>query len=277
MMVTRFSYRTLFLLGLGVIGIGLLIPIIFSAWRGVPFIIFSIGFMTMLISPLTGSQSYRNDLRTDLTLLEMVRPWPIAGWKLFAAESAGPTAYGVMTLLLGAGMALAMDLYLTLQGAALEALNAEDLPFRPDSVAATLGVPQPLLVALVVLGALPVLVAMTCMATTLQNLLVLLLPGWVQLGANKPQGAAAFGQNMIMFFGLGVAGVLCLLPAALLVALIVAVQVLLFGVPLSGWEFPLLGIVAATPVFAVAAVIVRIGGGVWDRLDASQEILEGGA
>jgi len=277
MMVTRFSYRTLLLFGLGVIGLSLLFPIIFSAWRGVPFIILSIGFMTMVLSPLTGSQNYRNDLRTDLTRLEMIRPWPIAGWKLFAAESAGPTVFGLMTLLLGAGVALAMDLYLTVQRTTLASLNAEDMRISPDRVAEALGVPQPLLLALVIIGALPLLVGMTCMATALQNLLVLLLPGWVQLGQNKPQGAAAFGQSMIMFFGLGLAGLLCLLPAALLVAVIVAVQVLVLGVPVTAWEFPVLGLIGATPVFAVVALVVRIGGDIWDRLDASQEILEGAA
>jgi hypothetical protein len=276
MIVTRFSYRTLTLLGLGGVALGLALPLIFSSWRGVPFIVGSIGMMVMLLSPLTGSQSYRNDLRSDLQRLEMIRPWPIAGWKLFAAEVAGPSVFGVMSALFGAGLVVAMDLYLTFEGGTLAAVNQEELRVTPETIAAALGVPQPLLVALVILGVLPLLIALTFMATGLQNLLVLLFPGWVQLGHAKQQGAAAFGQNMVMFLLLGLAGIICLLPATLLVGTIIAVQTLVFGAPLNAWEFPLLGTVAATPVFAVAALIVHIGGGVWDRLDASQEILDGG-
>jgi hypothetical protein len=277
MLVTRFSYVNLALFGLAVIGLASLVPLLFHSFRGTPFIILSIGFMTMALSPLTGSQSYRNDLRADLTRVEMVRPWPIEGWKLFAAEAAGPVVYAVMTALFGAGLVLAMDLYLTLERATLASLGREELAIAPARIAAALGGPAPLRMLLVLLGVLPLLLALTCLSATLQNLLVLLFPGWVQLGAGKQQGAAAFGQNMIMFFGLGLAGLLCMVPAALIVALIVAVQTLLFGVPLTAWELPVLGIIAATPVAAVVALIVRAGGRVWDNLDPSREILEGSA
>ena len=118
----------------------------------------------------------------------------------------------------------------------------------------------PLLLPLSVVGALPLILALTFLATTLQNLLVLTFPGWVQLGSNKQQGAAAFGQNMIMFLGLGLAGLLCLLPAAIIIAVIVLVQTLLFDVPLVAWEFPVFGIIGATPVMAVVALVVRTGG-----------------
>ena len=65
--------------------------------------------------------------------------------------------------------------------------------------------------------------------------------------------------------------------ALLLLAAIIAAQTLLFGVPLVAWEFPVFGIIAATPVMAAAALIVRAGGRVWDNLDPSREILEGSA
>ncbi len=80
---------------------------------------------------------------------------------------------------------------------------------------------------------------------------------------------------MIMFLGLGLASVLCMLPAALLIGIIVAIQWFIFGVPIVAWEFPVFGIVAATPVLAAAALIVRTGGRIWDNLDPSREVLEG--
>ena len=105
--------------------------------------------------------------------------------------------------------------------------------------------------------------------------LVLLFPGWVQLGSDPKKGAASAGQNMIMVLGLGLASVLCLLPAALIVAIIVALQTLVFDVSVVAWELPVFGVIAATPVFAVVALIVRTGGRIWDRLDPSREVLEG--
>ena len=48
-----------------------------------------------------------------------------------------------------------------------------------------------------------------------------------------------------------------------------------FGVPIVAWEFPVFGIVAATPVVAAAALIVRAGGRIWDGLDPSREVLGG--
>jgi len=274
MIVTRFSYRSLLLFGVAVIGIALLIPIVFASFQGAPFIILMIGLVTMAMSPLTGPQSYRNDLRTDLLHLEALRPWPLEGWKLFAAEAAGPAIFAGLTALLGAGLVLAMDLFMTINGSVLSRFDSEEFRLLPATAAATLGVPQALLVPLILLGVIPVVLAMTCLSATVQNLLVLLFPGWVQLGNDKHKGAAAAGQNMIMFAGLGLANLLCLLPAALIIAIIVALQTLVFDVSVVGWEFPVFGIIGATPVFAAVAGIVRVGGRVWDKLDPSREILE---
>ncbi len=275
MIVTRFSYRTLVLLGLVPIGLAVLISFAFLSLRGVPFVFMWLGFMTMVLSPITGSQSFRNDLRADLLRVEMVRPWPIEGWRLFAAECAAPSIYGAMTVMLGAMMVVAMDVFLTLNHGFSGVEN--DLRILPDSVVESLAAPRALLVPLMILGAIPLFLALTALSTSLQNLLVLLFPGWVQLGSEKTQGAAAFGQNMIMFLGLGLASLLCLLPAGLVIALIIAVQRWIFGVPLLAWEFPIFGIIAATPVMAVVALIVRTGGRIWDKLDPSSEILAGPA
>lgn len=203
----------------------------------------------------------------------MIRPWPIAGWKLFAAEVAGPTVFGFMTAALGAALVLAMNLYVFVDRTLLASINAEG--FTSYELAEALRAPQSMIVVLIVLGVLPVLAAVTCLSAALQNLLVLLFPGWVHLGNDKQQGAAAFGQNMLMFFGLGLAGILCLLPAALLIGAIVLLQMFVLGVPVTAWEIPVFGIIAATPVFAAVALILRTGGRVWERLDPSQEILEG--
>ena len=275
MMVTRVSYRSLIGFGLAVIGFALMVPALVSSWfEGAPYIIIFVGLMTMVLSPLTGAQNYRNDLRADLLRVEMVRPWPLEGWKLFAAEAAGPTIFAAMSATFGAGLVLAMSLYLAVYRIAPD-IESGGVRILPERAAAALGAPAALILPLIVIGALPLVLALTCLSTTLQNLLILLFPGWVQLGSAKQQGAAAFGQNMIMFFGLSLASLLCILPAALLIAIIVAIQWFAFRVPIVAWEFPVLGIVAAMPVFAAAVLIVRTGGRIWDSLDPSREVLEG--
>ena len=182
-----------------------------------------------------------------------------------------------MSATLGAGLVLAMNLYIVVNRIFLDTIVAENLKILPDRVSAALGAPASLILPLIIIGALPLLLALTCLSATLQNLLILLFPGWVQLGNSKQQGAAAFGQNMIMFLGLGLASVLCLLPAALLIGIIVAIQWFGFGMPVNAWELPVFGIVAATPVLAASALIVRAGGRVWNNLDPSREVLQGAA
>ena len=276
MLVTRFSYRTLAGFGLAVIGFAFVASFLVSPWfRAAPFLIIVVGLFTMVISPLTGAQNYRNDLRTDLLQVDMLRPWPLEGWKLFAAQVAGPTVFAIMSAALGAGLVLAMSLYMAVNRVSFTDITSGGASVLPERASAALGAPAALILPLVVCGALPVVLALTCLAAALQNLLVLVFPGWIQLGSKKQQGAAAFGQNMIMFFGLGLAGLLCMVPASLLIAVILAIQWFAFGLPLVAWEFPVLGVVAATPVLAAAALIVRGGGRVWDDLDPSREVLEG--
>ena len=237
-----------------------------------------IGFMLLAIAPLTGAQSYRNDLRGDLLRIEMIRPWPIEGWKLFAAEAAGPALYDALGALAGAALIIAVSLVMTIADLSVNAMSENGLRITPDGAAEALGVPAALLLPLLAISAMPISVALTCLASALQNLVVLLFPGWIQLGAGKrAQGAAAFGQNMIAFFGLSIAMLLSLLPAAIIIGILLLIQVLLFDVPIVAWEFPLFGLIAVVPVLAAVALVVRAGGRVWDRLDPSREVLEGAA
>jgi len=283
MAVTRFSYRSLGSFAVGVVAFAVFAVLPFSIFDPLPFVLplpsvfMAIGLMTMLIAPLVASQGYRNDFRTDLLRIEMVRPWPIEGWRLFAAEVAGPLVFSTMTTLFAAALVLAIDFVVTIDRLTINSVAANQVRIGPEGAAAYLGVPPVLMVPLIIAGALPLLLAIACMTTSLQNLLTLLFPGWVHLGSDKQQGAAAFGQNMLTFFAQGLATLLCLLPAVLLIAIIVAIQWYVVGLPIVGWEFPIFGIIAAMPVLAVAALLVRTGGRVWDNLDPSREILEGSA
>jgi hypothetical protein len=177
--------------------------------------------------------------------------------------------------LLGAAMLLAVDLAMAFNRVAVFTIATDQVRLTPARVAAALGVPHLLLVPLIVLGILPVVLALAALSATLQNLVVLLFPGWMHLGSDKQQGAAAFGQNMISFLALMLVSTLSLLPGALIIGIIVAVQALWFGVAIVAWELPAFGLIVTVPILATAALVIRAGGRVWDRLDPSQEILAG--
>ena len=278
MMLTRWPIKTIVGAGLTVILIAAATPAFLRLHPVLLFLMLMIGFMLIAISPLTGAQSYRNDLRGDLLHIEMIRPWPIEGWKLFAAEAAGPALYATLGALAGAALIIAVSLVMTIAGLSVNAMSEVELRITPDGAAEALGVPGAVLLPLLAISAIPVSVSLTCLATTLQNLVVLLFPGWIQLGAGKrAKGAAAFGQNMIAFFGLSIAMLLALLPAAIIIGIFLLIQIFLLEVPIVAWEFPLFSLIAAVPVLAAAGLIVRAGGRAWDRLNPSREVLEGAA
>ena len=66
-----------------------------------------------------------------------------------------------------------------------------------------------------------------------------------------------------------------LLPGSLLVAASLWIQIRFVGIPLTAWEFPVIGLIAALPLIAIVAALVILGGEFWDRLDPSKEILGG--
>ncbi len=230
------------------------------------------GIGLMLLMPLLAGQHYRNDLRTDLLNVELLRPLPISGWKLVAAEVAGPATTSIFGAALGAILLWALDLGAFLARAGITLGATGEPPLTPSYVLEQAGIGQPLVVSLFLLGAIQVLAAAALVSSALQNLTVLLFPGWVHLGMEKMKGAASFGQNLVVFSVLMLGMLVCTLPGALVVALILLAQ-WFWGVPLMAWELPLLGTLAAVPMSILAIFLIRAGGGLWDRLDPSQEIL----
>ncbi len=97
----------------------------------------------------------------------------------------------------------------------------------------------------------------------------------MQLGTAKKQAASKFGQHMLVFMALSIVMFAGLLPGVLTVAAVVAAQTLVWGMPISAWELPLLGLAGAIPIGAVVVALAVLGGHLWDRLDPSAEMLAG--
>jgi hypothetical protein len=137
---------------------------------------------------LLGAQWIRNDLRSDLAKLDLLRGYPVASDALVRAEAAGAA------------------LVLTLGQAALLLVGMAGLWQDPSVDRAWLGVGA-------IAGAI-VLPALNFAGMMVQNGAALLFPGWVRVTATR--GIEALGQHMLTaiayFFALAV---LLLLPAGL--------------------------------------------------------------
>ncbi len=227
-----------------------------------------VGLAIMAIPPVFNARAMRNDFRHDLLRLEIMRTLPIDGLRLFFAQIAGPVIIVLLQVTFGIVVFLSVDALVEL---GLLAGNAE---MKAD-VAAYLNVHRLALAPLVVIGYLPIALAVTSLTACLENVAALSFPGWVQLGADKKQAASKFGQHMLVFMALSIMLFAGLLPGVLTVGGIVAVQMLIWGVPITAWEFPILGLAGAIPVFAVVFALAVAGGNLWNRLDPSAELLAG--
>ena len=138
-----------------------------------------------------GPQWVRNDLRTDLSSLALLRSYPLRGSTVVGAETAGSTA--VLTAL---QLGLAGIAYLAFQGADVQE-------------------PGPGLRTAVLLAAVLFLPAINFLAMLIQNGAALLLPGWVRVGPDRPIGVEALGHSMLLMVGFtAILAVLLLGPAA---------------------------------------------------------------
>lgn len=175
------------------------------------------GFLLVL-----GPQWVRNDLRTDLSRLALLRSYPLRGRTVVGAETAGSTA--VLTAL---QLGLIVIAYLAFWGG---------------------GVPEPSLElrTAVLAAAVVFLPPINFLAMLIQNGAALLLPAWVRVGPDRPIGVEALGHNMLVMSGfVAILAVLLVAPAAVAGAVFLGLQ------PVSGWW-------AAAPAAAGALVITAL-------------------
>jgi ABC-2 type transport system permease protein len=180
-----------------------------------------VGWMTAMWAGflfVLGPQWIRNDLRTDLARLAVLRSYPLRGTAVMGAETAGSTA--VLTALQLGLVALA---WLAFWGARMD---------EPSAAVRT----GTLLAAVVLLPGINFL------AMLIQNGAVILLPGWVNPGADRPIGVEALGHNMLIM------SAFLLVLAALLLAPAAAAASVFVGLRSLGWW--------AAPPAALAAVLL---------------------
>jgi hypothetical protein len=199
------------------------------------------GALTIVIGP----QWIRNDLRSDLLKLDLLRSYPLAGRAVVAAETAASTL--VLT-------ALQTGLLLVAYFAFLGNANMEP-PLAMRSVTLVI--------------ALTCLPGINYLGMLIQNGAALLFPAWVHLGSGRPGGVEALGQNMLMIVAYAaVLGLALAAPGAL--------GLLVFTVAREGLGWWALAPGVATLGLGIAveaAALLRWLGGVFESTDpAAAEI-----
>jgi ABC-2 type transport system permease protein len=188
---------------------------------------------------ITGPQYVRNDLRSDLLKLDLLRSYPVRGWSVVLAEASASTV--MLTIIQLCLLAIG---YLAFLG---------KRTMEPD-----LGERSLLLCASVV-----VLPAVNLLGMLIQNGAALLYPAWVRLGTGRTQGVEALGQNLLMV----VAFVVLLSAALVLPGAVGAGGYFLLHGPLGDWALVPGGFLALGAMGFEAAWMVDWLGGVFERTD----------
>jgi ABC-2 type transport system permease protein len=144
--------------------------------------------LTLVIGP----QWIRNDLRSDLLKLDLLRSYPLPGRAIVAAETAASTLV-LTTVQLG----LMLIAYLAFVG---------DRQMDPNLEGRTVAV----------VAATICLPGVNYLGLLIHNGAALLFPAWVHLGSGRQGGVEALGQNMLAIVAYAaVLGAALALPAAL--------------------------------------------------------------
>jgi hypothetical protein len=204
------------------------LPVMRSAGGPAQMIAIATGYVSLMLL-LTGGQTMRNDLRTDMQQLPLIKTLPLSGRDLVLAEVLSPalplTAVQLVLLSVGA-----------------IALSFSTTPLVSADVR----------VALMIVAPFAVLAANFAMLT-LSNGLVVLFPAWMRLGPHSAGGFELVGQAMAGMLGMFLTFlVLLAVPAA-------AAWLVFAALPAS---FPVI-IASAIVVAAVLLALETYGLIVW--------------
>ncbi len=213
----------------------------------------ALAFLALILTGISlfwGPQVLRNDLRQDLPVTDVLKMFPLPGWQLVLGEILGPAAIlaGLQWILLVIALFLFPD---RLDG---------------DSISLVERV-------CVALAAGLVLPCVDLIAMLIPNAAVLFFPAWFQLGKDGPRGFETTGQQLILMFGQLLILALSLLPATLVFAIVFFLTSRLLPPGVSALPA---GVAAAIILLIEAGFGVKMLGGVFERFDLSDEVLQSG-
>lgn len=199
-----------------------------------------------VFSVLVGPQWVRNDLRTDLQRLELLRSFPVSGAEIVAAEVAASA--GVLTVLQLMLVALTWCAFLG------DSSPVVDTGTRVAFLgAAAVGLP-----------------AINYLGMLLLNGGALLYPAWVRIGPGRAAGVEGLGQNVLSMVAYGLALLIALTPAVIGGA---AVWWALRG-ELDAWAWLPAGLAALIAIAVECRLLLPLLGRVLERIDIPSSGIE---
>jgi ABC-2 type transport system permease protein len=227
------------------ISVGIALAMVFSRsgnrGNALPMILGSLalgmaGFLTML-----GPMMIRDDFRSDLLQIDLLKTLPVKGWSMVLGEVLAPVA-----LLSVMEWALLLIAAIVVPGIGMLSLSiSQRIEFG--------------------LSAALLLPCFSLVGILIQNAAALIWPGWVELGKGHRQGIEAMGQRLITMAATILTLVLAVIPAAILFALVFFVGSWMIGTAI----LPICSLVAALAILSEAGFAVFWLGRVYDEFDAS--------
>jgi ABC-2 type transport system permease protein len=207
--------------------------------------IIALGLLVYLL--IFGPQLARNDLRGDIVHADMLKAYPLPGWRILLGSLLAPTIIltaiawlFILAAVLGLVPPAGRSLWLTPQ-------------FR-----VTAG-----------LAAVLITPALCAVQLLVPNAAALLFPAWTQNSRNVSGGMDVMGQRLIFFAGQLVCLVIAVLPALILGGLTIFMTQWLIGAAAA----TALAVIPVLAVFALELWLgVRLLGPRFDRLDISSEL-----
>lgn len=203
-----------------------------------PLLVGSVAGAMALTMTLMGPVIFRDDLRTDLVNVDLLKSYPVPGWGIVLGEVLGPATI----------IALIQWLMIALAAALLPGFH--DSWKLSDRV-------------YMALGAALILPCLSVIGVLVQNAAVLLLPGWMQLGREHQRGVEAMGQRLIAGIATALSLAIAAVPAGLMFLLMWLVGYWLIGMAI----LPAAALLAAFVLLGEAALGVLWLGRVFDRFD----------
>ena len=167
-----------------------------ALWSREPVSFTTIGVMLLCFAgafPLISPNIFANDLRLDMSRLEVLKSYPISGEILVAAEIAAPLA--VISIL---------EMLFATSGSVMIGMAGEASRF-------THFVATPQFIVAVLLLTLPV----CAVQLLIRNAVPVLFPAWAMRSKDEPRGFVATGQRLVTLAGNLIVLVVALIPAAI--------------------------------------------------------------
>jgi hypothetical protein len=201
--------------------------------------------MGLIWSVMLGPMMLRHDFRTDLKSIDVLKLYPVSGWRIVLGE------------LLAPAIILAVFQWMLLFVGVLAAGAPEE--------AKDLGFAQRLALGSAAAIVLPML---DLLSFVIPNAAVLLFPAWFQSGQDATQGIEATGQRIVFALGQFLVFLVALVPAG-----VAAFLVFLLARVALHWALavPLAAVPAALVLGAEAAVGIWLLGKVFEKFDLSAE------